>query len=94
MRIEVLLAEFADPAHTPGAKRLDDVDELLSALGQRVRGAAVDVGAFDDTGPCQRLQSFGQQCGRHFRHAAAQVVEVAAARQKFAHDEQGPALVE
>jgi hypothetical protein len=34
MRIEVLLAEFPDPAHTPSAERLDDVDKLLSALGQ------------------------------------------------------------
>ena len=81
MRVEVLLAEFADPAHAPGAKRVDHIGELLSALGQRVRRAAVDFGAFDDTGAGQRLQPLGQQRGRHLRHAAPQIVEVPAAQQ-------------
>jgi hypothetical protein len=53
-----------------------------------------NVGAFDDPGAYQRLQPLRQQRRRHLRHAAPQVVEVAAARQQFAHDEHGPALVE
>jgi len=70
MRIEVLLAEFTDPAHAPGAKRLDDVGELLSALGERIRCTPVDLVPLDDAGAGQRLQPLRQQCGRHLRHAA------------------------
>jgi hypothetical protein len=39
MRIEVLLVEFADPAHTPGANRVDHIGELLSEFGERIRCA-------------------------------------------------------
>jgi hypothetical protein len=71
VRVEVLLAEFADPANPPGAQCVDDVGEFLAAGRQRICCATVEFLTLDDTGTGQRLQPFRQQRGRHLRHTAA-----------------------
>jgi predicted metalloprotease len=79
VRIEVLLAELADPAGAPRTQRVDDARQLLPAGRQRIGRATVDLGAIDHADPGQRLEASGQQRRRHLRYPAPQFVEVPAA---------------
>jgi hypothetical protein len=55
VRIEVPVAEVADPADAPRAERFDDIDEFFSAWRKRVCRAAIGLGAFYHPGADQRL---------------------------------------
>jgi hypothetical protein len=94
VRIEVLVAEFADPAHPPATECVDHLAEFPTALAQRIGGAAVDLLALHHPRAHQRLEPFRQQRRRHLGNAAAQIVEMTATQEQFANHQHRPPFVE
>ena len=75
LRVEVHVAEFAGPAHPPGAERLDDRSQLLARLGEFVGDLPAVVVTCHHSRADELDQPLGEQRGRHRRDAAAQIVE-------------------
>ena len=94
LRIEILDAEVADPTDAPAAERFDHRLQLPPSLGQHVVDTIAERLPFDDPGPLEPAQTLAQQRRRHPWHTPAELVEVPAAADQLAHDEQRPALVE
>ena len=92
--IEILVAEFADPAGAPDPQGLDDGAELASGVGEAVRDDTVGVVTVGDSGGSELVQTFGQQCRRHAGEAASKVVEMGTSHDEFTQDQERPALVE
>ena len=53
--IKILIADFADPAHSPGTEILDDRAEFLACRGERVRDFASLMTTLHYAGPRQIL---------------------------------------
>src|SRR4029077_11901851 len=77
----------------PFAELTDERSKRQSCLGQMIFShARRAAAALDDADAFQFLQPRRQQCRRHQRYAAANVVEPSAARQKLMYAQRGPAL--
>ena len=82
-RIEIDVAEVAPIQRVPQRLSACPPRTIPDPFVERVAGRPstserLDPGAFETP------QSFGQQCGRHARHSAADLVEMAATEQQFA----------
>ena len=92
-RVEIISSDaVACVSKTPMAEGAHDLAGGFARRGQPVFTAqAVRAGSFlDDSLLFQLPQSFDEQCARHQRHAAGDIIEGVGAEQQLAHDERRP----
>src|SRR6185503_17244321 len=94
--IEIVLVHVTAPALSPHCQRIDDRSQLLARGSQRAaaRQAFSCRAALHQSGALELTETTRQERGRNARHAAVDLVELRAAVDEPADDEQRPALAQ
>src|SRR5262249_23588874 len=94
--VEIVLVHVATPALSPHRQRIDDRSQLLACRRQRAgaRQAFFRRPALHEPGAFELTETPRQERRRNARHAAVNLVELRAAVDQAADDEQRPALAQ